>query len=66
VDRLSAQWVGVVDQTMQPEAASLWLRPTGRDDTTPRRQTPSAGGSGAARPGSGMRPDVIGLPRNQH
>jgi hypothetical protein len=37
LDRLSAQLVGVVDQTMQPETASLWLRPTGRDDTIPRR-----------------------------
>jgi hypothetical protein len=37
LDRLSAQLVGVVEQTMQPETASLWLRPTAGDDGTQRR-----------------------------
>jgi hypothetical protein len=32
LERLSARLVGVVDETMQPEAVGLWLRPAARTD----------------------------------
>jgi hypothetical protein len=35
LDTLSAELLAVVDQTMQPTAASLWLRPSGEE--RPRR-----------------------------
>jgi hypothetical protein len=34
LDTLSAELLGVVDQTVQPRAASLWLRPSPRGDAT--------------------------------
>ena len=34
LDTLSAELLGVVDQTMQPTAASLWLRPSPQGDAT--------------------------------
>jgi hypothetical protein len=56
LDALSAELLAVVDQTMQPTKASLWLRPT----TTARQdQSDSVAHRPAARPdhrGSGRRP----------
>ena len=40
LDKLTARWVEVVDETMQPEGVSLWLKPT-EDD---RRRTADDGG----------------------
>ena len=34
LDTLSAELLAVVDQTMQPTTASLWLRPSGREGAT--------------------------------
>ena len=45
LDTLSAELLAVVDHTMRPTAASLWLRPS-----APAR---AAGGSGELRPGHG-------------
>jgi len=36
LDTLSAELLAVVEQSMQPTAASLWLRPAGRDQDRPR------------------------------
>jgi hypothetical protein len=46
LDALSAELLGVVDQTMQPTTASLWLRP-------PTRAPQDQGASAARRPAAG-------------
>ena len=38
LDTLSVELLGVVDQTMQPTAASLWLRPSPHGDATVERR----------------------------
>jgi hypothetical protein len=38
LDTLSAELLGVVDQTIQPATASLWLRPSARLSATNRGQ----------------------------
>jgi hypothetical protein len=48
LDALSAELLGVVDQTMQPTKASLWLRPTTR---APQDDSDSVTHRPAARPG---------------
>ncbi|HYY79829.1 MAG TPA: hypothetical protein VFD04_11700, partial [Actinomycetes bacterium] len=41
LDTLSAELLAVVDQTMQPTRASLWLRPSQHDSSgTPRGEAP--------------------------
>jgi hypothetical protein len=37
LDTLSAELLGVVDQTMQPTTASLWLRPSAETVAFPKR-----------------------------
>jgi hypothetical protein len=37
LDTLTAELLAVVDQTMQPIQASLWLRPQGPSDAIPTR-----------------------------
>jgi hypothetical protein len=54
LDTLSAELLGVVDQTMQPTRVSLWLRPPTRafedhDDSVAHR--PASGPAGASRSG---------------
>ncbi|HKP99121.1 MAG TPA: hypothetical protein VJ735_02230 [Actinomycetes bacterium] len=39
LDGLTAELLGVVDQTMQPTRASLWLRPQAPSNTLPRQPT---------------------------
>ncbi len=55
LDTLTAELLAVVDQTMQPRGASLWLRPI----TAPQRATSTA--SGPARQGTQQTPAQPGL-----
>jgi hypothetical protein len=48
LDTLSAELVGVVDQTMQPTQVSLWLRPATTGSKGPARPPGLGGGSGSA------------------
>jgi hypothetical protein len=51
LDTLSAELLGVVDQTMQPTQVWLWLRPAARGSVGPARP-PGAGNGGGAAVGS--------------
>jgi hypothetical protein len=48
LDTLSAELVGVVNQTMQPTLVSLWLRPAARESHGQARPPGIGGGSGSA------------------
>jgi hypothetical protein len=48
LDTLSAELLGVVDQTMQPTQVSLWLRPAARGSVGQARPPGAGGGGGSA------------------
>jgi hypothetical protein len=54
LDTLAAELLGVVDQTMQPTQAWLWLRPAPTGSTRPAGRPP-VGGAGGAAVGSSAR-----------
>jgi hypothetical protein len=51
LDTLSAELLGVVDQTMQPTQVSLWLQPA-LGGSVGQARSPGAGGAGGSAVGS--------------